>query len=86
LLPNIIAGSGIGSLIAALVCIHSEEDLPRIFEPGNIDLEAFAKKSEQGASQRKILRLLKKGYLLDVSVIVECVKKNGTDVGYLTLF
>jgi hypothetical protein len=30
-------------LIAALICIHTDEELPHIFGPTGIDLEAFAR-------------------------------------------
>lgn len=61
LLPRIICGSSVGALIASLVCIHTDEELPSIFQPGGIDLKAFAKKSAKGNIQRKISRFLKYG-------------------------
>lgn len=70
-LPRVIVGSSIGALIASLVCIHSESELPDIFLPGRIgliliilDLKAFAKKKSKGALARKIKRFFKHGYLL----------------------
>lgn len=60
-LPRIVCGSSIGSLIAALVCIHTDDELPAVFLPGGIDLKAFAKKSNKGNLQRKLTRLLKHG-------------------------
>lgn len=63
------------------MCIHNDAALPDIFKPGYIDLQAFAKKSTKGAFKRKLNRLFKHGYLLDVTVIQECVERN---VGLLT--
>ena len=40
----------IGALIAALVCIRTDEELPSIFEEGGVDLDAFAKKGSKGHS------------------------------------
>jgi TAG lipase/lysophosphatidylethanolamine acyltransferase len=61
LLPRIISGTAIGALIAALVCIRTDEELPSIFEEDGVDLGAFAKKGKKGNVRRKISRLLKHG-------------------------
>jgi TAG lipase/lysophosphatidylethanolamine acyltransferase len=61
LLPRIISGASVGALIAALVCIHTEEELPKLFLEGGIDLAAFAVKGQRGSIRRKISRLLTKG-------------------------
>lgn len=41
LLPRIITGTGMGALIAALVGIHSEDELLTFLDSGDIDLSAF---------------------------------------------
>ncbi|KAL2756298.1 hypothetical protein ACRALDRAFT_2042451 [Sodiomyces alcalophilus JCM 7366] len=46
LLPRIITGTATGALIAALVAIHTEEELPRILRGEGIDLSAFAGKTK----------------------------------------
>ncbi|KAI9095925.1 acyl transferase/acyl hydrolase/lysophospholipase [Phlyctochytrium arcticum] len=86
LLPRIISGSSVGALIAALVCVHSERDLPRIFEPNGIDLKAFAKKDIKGNITRKVTRLLKHGYLMDVKVLENCVRSNVGDLTFEEAF
>ncbi|KAJ3220968.1 hypothetical protein HK099_003878 [Clydaea vesicula] len=82
LLPKIICGASVGALIAALVCIHTDEDLPEIFIPGGISLEAFAQKSAKHGLRRKFTRLLKYGYLLDIKVIEDCVRSNVGDITF----
>ncbi|KNC96423.1 hypothetical protein, variant [Spizellomyces punctatus DAOM BR117] len=82
LLPRIISGSSVGALIAALVCVHTEQDLPCIFQPGGINLKAFAKKGIKGNITRKITRLLKYGYLMDVKVLEDCVRSNVGDLTF----
>ncbi|KAK3337209.1 hypothetical protein B0T19DRAFT_437877 [Cercophora scortea] len=42
LLPRIITGTATGALMAALVAIHTEEELPRVLSGDGIDLSAFA--------------------------------------------
>jgi TAG lipase/lysophosphatidylethanolamine acyltransferase len=60
-LPKFIAGSGIGALIAALLCVKTDIELPVIFTKNGVNLEAFSKKSAGGAIKRKLTRLLKHG-------------------------
>ncbi|KAI8893288.1 acyl transferase/acyl hydrolase/lysophospholipase [Globomyces pollinis-pini] len=81
LLPKVISGSSIGALIAALICIHDENELPGLFVTGGINLEAFATK-KGGSIRRKITRLLTNGYLLDIQVLEECVKANLGDITF----
>jgi TAG lipase/lysophosphatidylethanolamine acyltransferase len=46
LLPRIITGTATGALIAALVGIHTEDELPKFLSGESIDLSAFASKSK----------------------------------------
>lgn len=41
LLPRIISGSSGGAIVAAVVGVHSDEDLSRIFDPENVSLNIF---------------------------------------------
>ncbi|CAG8466845.1 11391_t:CDS:10 [Ambispora gerdemannii] len=86
LLPRIISGTAIGALIAALVCIHTDEELPAVFKPGGIDLGAFSRVGQKGNIQRKISRFLKHGYLMDVKVLEECVRSNVEDLTFEEAF
>ncbi|KAJ3105841.1 hypothetical protein HDU97_007485 [Phlyctochytrium planicorne] len=86
LLPRIICGSSVGALIASLVCIHTDDELPRVFEPGGIDLKAFAKKGTKGNLRRKLIRFLKHGYLMDVKVLEDCVRSNVGDLTFEEAF
>jgi TAG lipase/lysophosphatidylethanolamine acyltransferase len=49
LLPRIITGTATGALIAALVCVHTEDRLPYILSPEGIDLSAFSKRSSSSS-------------------------------------
>ena len=81
-LPRIINGASVGALVASLVCIHSEEELPQVLHPSGIDLEAFSSKGTKGTISRKIARLLKHGYLLDVKVLEAFVRTNVGDITF----
>ncbi|RBR20777.1 uncharacterized protein FIESC28_05130 [Fusarium coffeatum] len=97
LLPRIITGTATGALIAALVAIHTEEELPAVLSGDGIDLSAFAPKvgTENGEMStfrafqsrwatllRRIKRFSKEGYFLDVTVLEECVRANVGDLTF----
>lgn len=89
LLPRIITGTATGALIAALVGIHTEDELLDFLNGDGIDLTAFAGRSGQPAKDlhwgatlmRRVQRFLREGYFLDITVLEECVKAN---VGEMT--
>ncbi|EWC48755.1 hypothetical protein DRE_00060 [Drechslerella stenobrocha 248] len=81
LLPRVITGTGVGALIAALVCIHTDAELPAFLCGEGIDLSAFAGK-EKGGVKRKLARIVRTGYLLDVGVIERCVRANVGDLTF----
>ncbi|KAE9376970.1 hypothetical protein N431DRAFT_331704 [Stipitochalara longipes BDJ] len=97
LLPRIITGTATGALIAALVGIHTEDELPMFLNGDSIDLSAFAGKSsvkESGQQEtgsfdgwwdtltRRVRRFLREGYFLDVTVLEECVRANVGDLTF----
>jgi TAG lipase / lysophosphatidylethanolamine acyltransferase len=73
LLPRIISGSSVGALIASLVCIHTEEELPDIFKENGIDLKAFSKKDAAGNIQRKLARFCKNGGYIHIFGLISKV-------------
>jgi TAG lipase / lysophosphatidylethanolamine acyltransferase len=97
LLPRIITGTATGALIAALVSVHTEEELPGVLKGDGIDLSAFAvkNKGDRGVAgtkpqsfwtrletlMRRTRRFTREGYFLDVKVLEECVRAN---VGNIT--
>ncbi|EPB88490.1 hypothetical protein HMPREF1544_04725 [Mucor circinelloides 1006PhL] len=74
LLPRIISGTAIGAMIAALICIHTDEELPNILQPDGINLSAFSKKGQSGHFKRR--------YLMDMKVLQECVRENVGDLTF----
>jgi TAG lipase/lysophosphatidylethanolamine acyltransferase len=81
LLPRIISGASVGALVAAMVCVKTDEELPSIFEEGGIDLSAFQRVGVRGSLSRKFTRLMTEGYLIDIKVLQNCIQTN---VGNLT--
>lgn len=98
LLPRIITGTATGALIAALVGIHTEDELPSFLSGEGIDLSAFAGDKNglvedgqpPGSSfggwwatlTRRIRRWFREGYFLDVTVLEECVRANVGDLTF----
>lgn len=97
LLPRIITGTATGALIAALVSIHTEGELPAVLSGDGIDLTAFASKNvnengDPSISQtfstrwktllRRIRRFSREGYFLDVKVLEDCVRANVGDLTF----
>jgi TAG lipase/lysophosphatidylethanolamine acyltransferase len=91
LLPRIIAGTATGALIAALVCVHTEDELLHILSGKGINVEAFTSRgSSRGAVQskwyetltRRIKRWWKLGHFLDVDVLEELLKANVGDITF----
>eukprot|EP00003_Mantamonas_plastica_P011190 TRINITY_DN2078_c0_g2_i2.p1 TRINITY_DN2078_c0_g2~~TRINITY_DN2078_c0_g2_i2.p1 ORF type:complete len:567 (-),score=160.53 TRINITY_DN2078_c0_g2_i2:355-2055(-) len=81
LLPRVMSGSSIGSLICAIVGTRTDEELPEIFEPGKLRLQAFDG-NDAGAVHRKIRRLLTKGVLMDIRKLQQVVRANLGDVTF----
>lgn len=82
LLPRIITGTGVGALIAALVGIHTEEELLVFLTGDGIDLSAFDTKKKEGSWKRKLRRFWQYGYFLDIKVLEECVRANVGDLTF----
>ncbi|KAF2034972.1 hypothetical protein EK21DRAFT_55684 [Setomelanomma holmii] len=91
LLPRIIAGTATGALIAALVCVHTEEDLLEALSGAHINIEAFTKRSNPDGGPRSgwyqtLIRRVKRwyatGHLLDVDVLEEVLKANIGDLTF----
>jgi TAG lipase/lysophosphatidylethanolamine acyltransferase len=95
LLPRIITGTAAGAMIAALVGIHSEDELLPLLDGAGIDLSAFERRKKAlggdgsgdgqswfGTFYRRMKRLVQKGYLFDVGVLEECVRANVGDLTF----
>ncbi|KAI9698869.1 MAG: hypothetical protein M1820_007376 [Bogoriella megaspora] len=94
LLPRIVAGTATGALIAALVGVHTEEELLKFLSGEGIDLSAFYTTATSGSGfglkdnglwatlLRRTKRFLRDGHFLDVKVLQQCVQANIGDVTF----
>jgi len=67
------------------VCTKTDEELPLIFDPNNINLDAIERRGE-GTARRRITRLFQHGYLFDIDVLQECIRSNIGDVTFQEAF
>jgi hypothetical protein len=81
LLPKVIAGSSVGSLIASIICTRNDVELPELFMPNRLNFEVFDR-IEAGSLQRKLHRLRTKGVLQDIKKLEEMLRANVGDVTF----
>ncbi|KAL2022680.1 hypothetical protein VTK56DRAFT_4761 [Thermocarpiscus australiensis] len=98
LLPRIIVGTATGALIASLVAVHPENELPTVLKGDGIDLSAFESGGRDPAKHnasvkesmwtrfatlaRRLDRFNREGYFLDVKVLEECIRSNVGDLTF----
>jgi hypothetical protein len=60
LLPRIISGTSVGSIVAAVICTRKDDDLPVMLDPSVLNLDVFEKRNEQGGWLVIIQRLIER--------------------------
>jgi TAG lipase / lysophosphatidylethanolamine acyltransferase len=91
LLPRIITGTATGALVAALVGVHTDDELLEVLTGKAIDLSAFQRSRMRRrkladdapagtkwfqAARRRSLRFLRTGHFFDIKVLEECASSN----------
>ncbi|KAG0230565.1 hypothetical protein BGW42_000869 [Actinomortierella wolfii] len=76
LLPRIISGSSCGSIIAAILCTRTDEEIPSMFQFEKFNFTVFTAEEEKGDYMARILHFLKHGALFDNKVLREALKQN----------
>lgn len=91
LLPRIIAGTATGAIIAALVGVHTEDELLDFLNGKNIDLSAFTRRPKKNGSKgsgwyetltRRVRRWWQEGHFLDVGVLEQLLRANVGDLTF----
>eukprot|EP00834_Sanchytrium_tribonematis_P002003 NODE_55_length_29507_cov_0.809712.p6 type:complete len:448 gc:universal NODE_55_length_29507_cov_0.809712:2688-4031(+) len=83
-LSRIISGSSGGSIIAAYICIHNEEEFQELLRPGKIDLNVFEEKNTP--LYTKLTRLLATGFFYEASEFVSTLRRNYGEVTFLEAY
>lgn len=83
LLPRIISGASAGGLVAAVVCTHTDEQIPDLlarFPYG--DLSVFEKTGDEDGVWRRLARFLKMGAFIDVTHLTRLVRELVGDITF----
>ncbi|KAI4160417.1 MAG: hypothetical protein LQ342_005741 [Letrouitia transgressa] len=76
LLPRIISGASAGSIVCAVVCTRTDEDIPDLLENFcNGDLAVFEEEGNGNGPLGKIARFLKYGAVFDISHLKRVMKE-----------
>eukprot|EP00002_Diphylleia_rotans_P036215 TRINITY_DN7959_c0_g1_i1.p1 TRINITY_DN7959_c0_g1~~TRINITY_DN7959_c0_g1_i1.p1 ORF type:complete len:575 (+),score=113.28 TRINITY_DN7959_c0_g1_i1:46-1770(+) len=82
LLPRIISGSSVGAIVASIVAVKTDEELPEIFHPESLNLEVFDSPQNSSQLMRKIKRLLTQGVLMDIEKFQTALRANFGDLTF----
>jgi len=83
LLPRIISGSSAGSIVSAVLCTRTDEEVPQFLEEFCYgDLEVFHKEGEAPSLLKQATRFLKFGSLFDISNLIRVMKDMLGDITF----
>ncbi|KAG9294700.1 hypothetical protein G9A89_008179 [Geosiphon pyriformis] len=83
LLPRIISGASSGSIIAAIICTKTDDEIPELLSFSQpLELEVFERLSDPDTWFKRVTRLLKHGVLFDVEILRECMRRNIGDMTF----
>ncbi|ORY94010.1 putative esterase of the alpha-beta hydrolase superfamily [Syncephalastrum racemosum] len=86
MLPRIISGASSGSIMAALVCTRTDDEIPYMFNPAGIQLDVFERKNQPDTPLMRIHRLLSKGQLYDLDILRDAMRENLGDMTFQEAF
>ncbi|KAF7725925.1 hypothetical protein EC973_009162 [Apophysomyces ossiformis] len=86
LLPRIISGASSGSIMAALLCTRTEEEIPQMFDPLSIRLDVFERDGQPDTPLMRLRRLLTSGKLYDAEILREALRTNLGDITFQEAF
>ncbi|KAG0248541.1 hypothetical protein BG011_010168 [Mortierella polycephala] len=82
LLPRIISGSSCGSIIAAILCTRTDEEIPSMFQFETFNYTVFHSVEEKGDVLARLVHFLKNGALFDSQVLKTALRENIGDVTF----
>lgn len=75
LLPRIISGASAGSIVCAVFCTRTDEEMPQLLETFcHGDLAVFEEEGNEDGILRKVARFLKYGALFDISHLTRVMR------------
>lgn len=89
-LPSIVCGTAIGALVAGMLGVCTDDELPSLWQnggDGGIDFSSFESTNADGpAWSRKLRRLLKHGVLMDIGKLAPFCRKKLGDLTFQEAF
>lgn len=83
LLPRIVSGASAGSIVCAVLCTHTDEEIPELLEAFPYgDLTAFGLNDDDDGVLKRLARLLKRGALIDISHLMRVMKELVGDITF----
>ncbi|KAG9645919.1 patatin-domain-containing protein, partial [Aureobasidium melanogenum] len=75
LLPRIISGASAGSIVAAVLCTKTDDEIPQVLREFCYgDLDVFEREGEPENVLKKVFRFCTKGALFDISNLIRVMK------------
>ena len=76
LLPRIISGASAGSIVCAVLCTRTDEDVPQLLDEfSHGDLNVFTRDDTEAGLFSQLTRFLKHGALFDIANLVRVMKR-----------
>jgi TAG lipase/lysophosphatidylethanolamine acyltransferase len=87
LLPRVLSGSSIGSLVAAVVAVRTDEELGKLLTDIDSASVDFGQPFEvEGSSTRKLVRFLEHGVLMDICKLASVIRAHVGDLTFLEAY
>ncbi|KAJ1995050.1 Lipase 5 [Dimargaris cristalligena] len=85
LLPRIVSGSSSGSIMAAMLCTRTDNEVYNLLEVDAMNLEVFEHSDNAGLLPR-LTRLLKHGNLYETQVLIKSLRENIGEMTFLEAY
>lgn len=83
LLPRIISGASAGSIVCAVLCTKTDDEIPAVLQDFCYgDLAVFEREGDEEGILKKATRFLKHGALFDISNLVRVMKDLLGDITF----
>ena len=83
LLPRIISGASAGSIVCAVMCVHTDEEMPELLETFcDGDLAVFEEEDNEDGLLCKAVRFLKHGAVYDICHLTKVMKDLLGDITF----
>lgn len=87
LLPRVISGSSSGSIVAGVVCAHTDEEIPAILSSfGSGDFSVFGSDDQPENLMHRIKRFLTTGSLFDINHLRRVMRDLIGDITFLEAY